>query len=281
MGTSTSCKGGGPRSPFDPEWLVPEGGLEQGPGPDDEPVRDGDAEPGGDVDDGHGLADAEQEQAVPNRRFAAARTSMSSFLGGGGGAALNGAVKGMVKRGMGGSRRAAATMRATAVGAGQLGQFLAAARDGTDPEVVDWVRRVREAGLSANDLVLELVKEVMPNSGTIDEETLRNSAAEALGQLYEADADVDIFHLTDGQIARTIGFVVANDLCSRIDLMLGQTYERLKFSPAQVQLYLKEVKEFVHGKVQVFIDGLGGRRLDPHALARDVLASTLKVFAEE
>jgi hypothetical protein len=123
----------------------------------------------------------------------------------------------MVSKGMGGPRRAAATMRATAQGAGQLGQFLASARDATDPRVVDWVHRVRAQNLSANDLVLEVVKEVLPNTGSVDEESIRNAAAEALGQLYEVAPEVDIFNLTDAQIGDLIGYIVANDLCNRVD----------------------------------------------------------------
>jgi hypothetical protein len=47
-------------------------------------------------------------------------------------------------------------MRGTSRGAGQVGQFLAAARDRTDPNVAAWVDRVRAEGLSADDLVLEV-----------------------------------------------------------------------------------------------------------------------------
>ena len=57
---------------------------------------------------------------APDRRFAPARSGMSAFLGGGGREALRTATKSMVSKGMGGPRRAAATMRATAQGAGQL-----------------------------------------------------------------------------------------------------------------------------------------------------------------
>ncbi|SDL61560.1 hypothetical protein SAMN05661010_02101 [Modicisalibacter muralis] len=186
----------------------------------------------------------------------------------------------MINKGMGGPRRAASTMRRTAQGAGQLGQFLAEARDGTDTRVRDWVERVRAADLSANDLVLELVKEVIPDTGSIDDESLRNAAAEALGKLYESDPDIDIFDLTDQQISDAIGYTIANDVCNRMDLQLGQTYERLKHQPQEVQRYRNDVKEWVHEEVRTVMEQYRTVQLNPQRLAREVLASALRVFAE-
>lgn len=286
MGTSTSSKGGGSRSPFDPEWLSP---PEGGSGGDSPAPGDGEGPPADATDvnaDGQGDAaggeegDLTRPVLAPDRRFAPARSGMSGFLGGGGREALRSATKSMVRKGMGGPRRAAATMRATAQGAGQLGQFLAAARDASDPRVVDWVQRVRAQNLSANDLVLEVVKEVLPSTGSVDEESIRNAAAEALGQLYEVAPEIDIFNLTDAQIGDLIGYIVANDLCNRIDLQLGQTYEKLKFDARQIQLYRNDIKEYVNAQVKVVLDRQGLRGINHQRLASEVLASTLEVFVE-
>lgn len=289
MGTSTSSKGGGSRSPFDPEWLggagggdaAPEGDGGAGDAPEDDGAGNGadDAAADGEGGADEGVAD-EGAGLAPGRRFAQARAGMSAFLGGGGREALRGATRGMVSRGMGGARRAASTMRATAQGAGNLGQFLAAARDASDQRVVDWVQRVRAQNLSANDLVLEVVKEVLPSTGSVDEESIRNAAAEALGNLYETAPDVDIFNLTDAQIGELIGFIVASDLCNRVDLQLGQTYEKLKFDARQIQMYRNDIKEYVHAQVKVALNRQGAGGVDHQQLARDVLAATLEVFVE-
>ncbi len=291
MGTSTSSKGGGPRSPFDPEWL--DGPSDGDGGGDGDAGGDGDEDAGGDGDgagdgdnEGNGAApgDGAAVQPLPppnpSRRLAGARAAMSGALGGGGRDDFKSAAKGMVGRGMGGATRAAKTMRGTAQGAGALGQFLTQARDGTDPRVVDWVQRVRAGNLSASDLILEVVKEVIPNSGSIDEESLRNAATETFSMLYETSPDVDIFNLTDQQIADVIGFTVANDICNRVDLLLGQSYEKLKYTPQQVQLCRNDIREYVHGLVRLELDRLGPRPADAFGLARDVLAATLEVFGE-
>lgn len=277
MGTSTSSNGGGPRSPFDPEWLD---------SPISGNVGDTAGNGGGDVDAGDSTApdDGEPGQPLPPvnraRRLAGARIAMSSALGGGGSAYLTTAMKRMVGSGMGGSARAAKTMRATAQGAGALGWFLTQARNQTDPGIVNWVQRVRTADLSANDLILAVVKEVISNTGSIDEDSLRNAATETFSMLYETSPDIDIFNLTDQQIADVIGFTVANDICNRVDLLLGQRYEKLKYTPQQVQLYRRDVREFIHGKVRVELDRLGPKQLDSHGLASEVLAATLEVFCE-
>ena len=99
MGTSTSSKGGGSGSPFDPEWLDAVVG-DNGTAPADTENADAegssnDEDLDSDVDGGTGGSlpnrdeNAEPDKAEvgafsPNRRFAAARTNMSAFLAGGG-----------------------------------------------------------------------------------------------------------------------------------------------------------------------------------------------------
>ena len=275
MGTSTSSAGGKAGAPCDPEWLTPEAapaGSADGSG------DGGDHEPANTSTEASEQA-APDEAFAPSRRFADARSKMSAALGGGGRDSLRAAAKSMITKGMGGARRAASTMRGTAQGAGALGQFLASARDGSDPQVLDWVNRTRAASLAADDLILELVKEVMPDTGSVDDESLRNAAAEALGLLYELNPDIDVFNLTDTQIHDVMAITIANDVCNRMDLQLGQTYERLRNDPQQVQLFRKDVREYVQSEVRVVMERLGGTGLDPKRLARDVLRSAMEVFA--
>lgn len=287
MGTSTSSAGGKAGSPFDPEWLAPDtspadseaGDVDAGV---DSPVSDNDSENGDDDTDNQspqGEADQEDAAFAPSGRFGEARRKMSAYLAGGGRESLRGATKSMINKGMGGPRRAASTMRGTAHGAGALGQFLASARDRSDSRVADWVDRVRQENLSADDLILELVKEVLPDTGSVDDESLRNAAAEALGQLYELNPEIDIFSLTNSQIHDVMAITIASDVCNRMDLQLGQSYERLKYDARQIQLYRKDMREYVKAEVRVVMERHGAANLDPKSLAREVLQSALEVFA--
>lgn len=280
MGTSTSSSGGKAGSPFDPEWLSPSqtGGNTGGAG---EQVVGDDNQEGDSASeqDGSTAQGTDEPEFAPNRRYAEARLKMSGYLGGGGPEALRSATRSMVNKGMGGSSRAASTMRGSAKGAAALGQFLSAARDHTDARVQNWVERVKQLNLSADDLILELVKEVMPQTGSVDEESLRNSAVDALGQLYEQNPDLDLFALTDAQIHEVMAITIANEVCNRVDLQLGQTYEKLKYDAAQIQLYRNDIREFVRSEVRVVMDACSSKGLDPQRLAHEVLLSALEVFA--
>lgn len=279
MGTSTSSSGGKAGSPFDPEWLDQGEGSAAGAGP-----GDGAAETEGTDDTPDGQddnAEAGQEcDVAPDRRFMPARAKLGKYLSGGGREALRGAASSMINKGMGGSARAARTMRGVAQGAGRLGEFLEAVRDGSTQQAIDWLQRVRGQNLSAEDLVLELIKEVMPDTGSIDDESLRNAGSDAMALLYQKDPDVDVFVLTDDQINSVIGFTIGNAVCNRLDEQLGQTYEKLKYSPLQVQELRNDVQEWVHGEVERIMEGLAGQRLDCQTLAQTVLQGALEVFAE-
>lgn len=285
MGTSTSSGGGKAGSPFDPEWLE-QGAVGAGAAGPGDGVADGaDAGDGAVPEDQAADADANgeapQEQGVaPDRRFMPARAKLGKYLSGGGRDALRGAASSMINKGMGGAGRASNTMRGVAQGAGRLGAFLEAVREGTDPQVIDWIQMVRGQNLSASDLALELIKEVMPDTGSVDDESLRNAAADALAQLYEQDPNVDIFQLNDQQITAVIGFTIANEVCNRMDLQLGQTYEKLKYSAVQIQEFRNDIKEWVHGEVQRIMEDLVVQRVDAQTLAQSVLQTALEVFAE-
>ncbi len=279
MGTSTSSSGGKAGSPFDPEWLDQGEGGAAGAGTGDG-ATDADGTEG--TPDGQdGNAETGQEcDVAPDRRFMPARAKLGKYLTGGGRDALRGAASSMINKGMGGSARAARTMRGAAQGAGRLGEFLGAVRDGSTQQAIDWLQRVRGQNLSAEDLVLELIKEVMPDSGSIDDESLRNAGSDAMALLYQKDPDVDVFTLTDEQINSVIGFTIGNAVCNRLDEQLGQTYEKLKYSPVQVQELRNDVQEWVHGEVERIMEGLAGQQLDCQTLAQTVLQSALEVFAE-
>ena len=296
MGTSTSSKGGKTGSPFDPEWLAPD------PGGDGDTADGSDGSPdsqevgssnGSDADSGaDGISDSGETGDDLNGedtsgsismhpRYGSAKSSMASYLGGGGRGALQKAARKMVNSGMGGSRRAASRTRAAAAGAARLGSFLAAARDGSNPQVTDWVTKIRSQNLAANDLILEIIKEVMPETGSLDDESLRKAAADALGELYEDSPDVDVFNLTDDQIDEVIAITVANEVCNRMDLQLGQAYEKLKYDPSQVQVCRNDMQEYVQGQVRALMEQPGMKGQPPEVLAKKVHLMAWKVFGSE
>lgn len=170
-------------------------------------------------------------------------------------------------------------MRNTAQGVGALGRFLSTVRELSDSRIVDWVERVRQENLSADDLILELVQEILPSTVSIDDESLRNAAAHALGQLYEEIPDIDILNLNDQQIHQVMAITIANEVCNRMDLQFGQVYEKLKYTPQQIQQYRNDVQEYVQAQVSVVMNQHSNGNMLPQKLAYVVLQSTLEVFA--
>lgn len=70
----------------------------------------------------------------------------------GSGSDLRRGMSSFVKKGLGGSAKAANRMRTSAVAASSLGGFLATARDGTDPDINAWVAYVEHETVRSQQL---------------------------------------------------------------------------------------------------------------------------------
>lgn len=279
MGTSTSSSGGRAGSPLDPAWLTPAGAGAAGGGDtagDNSGPADGADEAAEQGAQGDGAA--QQEDVAPDRRFAPARTSMSAYLRTGDKTHLAAAIGSAVRKGMGGPRRAASTMQRTAQGAAAVGQVLTGLRERSEPQFQNLVQRFQAEGLSVQDLILEVIKEAFPASGSIDEDSVQDAATEALSEFFEAHPDADLLALTDEEIQEVMSVTIANDIMHRLDQQLGQTYERLKLNPAEVQVRRNEAKEYVKAVVQVEREKAGKLPANLQSFASSVLASTLEVF---
>jgi len=77
-----------------------------------------------------------------------------------------------------------------------------------------------------------------------------------------------------------IGLTIANQICQLIDMQLGQTYEKLKHDPAQIQERRTDIREWVWAEVRVTLEEKKASYADPKSLAQSVLQSALQVFAE-
>ncbi|EHP4088101.1 hypothetical protein QFW00_000749 [Salmonella enterica] len=101
-----------------------------------------------------------------------------------------------------------------------------------------------------------------------------------MAQLYELYPDVGIFNLTDAQIAEVMGLTIANEICNRIDLQLGQTYEKLKYDPLLIQERRSDIREWVGAEVRVVLEKQTTKNTEPKSLAQSILLSALEVFSE-
>ena len=287
MGTSASSSGAGTGAPFDPPWLD-----DAGAGIDSDyaevPLSPG-ATPS---DDGSSTEDGEDNQnpttppagpaKAPPGRYQQARGALTGFVRSGSSSDLRRGVSSFVKKGMGGSSRAASRMRTSAIAASSLGGFLATARDGSDPSINTWVDSIKQRGLSAKETALEVVQKLIPTGGSVDEDSARHSMDHAIAHLYEVEPNADIFNLTDDQIANLMAYTVAFDVYNRVQLELGQVFEKLKYAPQLVQNRLGQVLDYLMVVVNRSMQKAraGGAPRAMREIANAALRDALTVFAE-
>ncbi len=259
MGTSTSSAGAGAGSPFDPPWLDDAGeGIDDGHSDTElPPAGDGDGDVDADIDDGAGSDAADDTDAsraadidsgsatAPSGRYKDARTQMGRFMSTGDRKDAERAMGSFVKKGLGGHAKAATRMRMSSQAAAALGGFLTQVREATDATINDWVDSARARGLSAQDAALEVINQIVPAGGSVDEESAKHAMNQAIIHLYEVDPTTDIFALTNEQISNLMGYTLAFDVYNRVQLELGRVFEKLKFAAEVVQDRLAQVQDYI------------------------------------
>ena len=294
MGTSTSSAGAGAGSPFDPPWLDGAGeGINDSHSDTELPP------PGGGHGDGDGGADGEddsgsdssnsatEDQAAsdaadsdsgsdtaPSGRYKDARTHMGRFVRSGDGRDVARAMGSFVKKGLGGPAKAASRMRVSSQAAAALGGFLTQVREGTVATIKDWVDSARARGLSAQDAALEVINQIVPAGGSVDEDSAKQAMNQAIIRLYEVDPTTDIFALTNEQISDLMGYTLAFDVYNRVQLELGRVFEKLKYSADVVQDRLAQVQDYILVVVRDAMKKVRNSR-QPRSV-RDISSSALR-----
>lgn len=289
MGTSTSSAGAGSGASFDPPWLDDAGaGIDSSHA--DTPISssavpsDGsdNAVASGSAGDQNVQSSEVGPAAAPHGRYQEARRALTGFVRSGSSSDLRRGISSFIKKGMGGSVKAAKRMRTSATAASSLGGFLAAARDGSDPDINSWVASVKQRSLSARDAALEVVQKLVPTGGSIDEESAKHAMNQAIAHLYEVDPTADIFNLADDQIANVMAYTVAFDVYNRVQLELGRVFEKLKYVPSVIQQRLAQALDYIMVVVNQSMGKVrsGGVSRSMREIAASALQDALTVFSE-
>jgi hypothetical protein len=283
MGTSTSSSGPSAGASFDPPWLnelLPDAGTMGSAAPE------GDALPDAGIENpAMELTNPEVISPVvaPPRRFANARTALGKFVRTGDKGVLARSIGHYSRTGMGGAPAAAARMRAsTNAGAGLI-SFLQAARDGTDPQIANWVQDLVASNPSSDDVADAIVQALAPPGGSEDEESLRDSMAYALSELIALQPNVELLQMSDTDTWTLLQLFLGNEVCNRLQFDIGQFFESAKLDP---QLGVKrelEMREFVKNEVGVQLAALRAKTSNPtkpqlEALVRDAVRMTFEVY---
>jgi hypothetical protein len=174
-------------------------------------------------------------------------------------------------------------MRAsTNAGAGLI-SFLQAARDGTDPQIANWVQDLLASNPSSDDVADAIVHALAPAGGSEDEESLRDSMAYALSELIVLQPNVELLQMNDTDTWTLLQLFLGNEVCNRLEFDIGQFFESAKLDP---QLGVKrelEMREFVKNEVGVQLAALRAKTSNPtkpqlEALVRDAVRMTFEVY---
>lgn len=247
MGTSTSSSGPGAGVPFDPPWLDQLGGNVAVGGDGQGTSGDGgdDADAGNQGDQGLTPANG----IAPARRFAGARRELGAFARTGSRDSLGRAIGHYSRTGMGGARNAAARMRTSTRSAAGLVSLLQAARDGTDARVNLWVSSLVARSPSVRDVIDEIIGQLTTGGGSLEEESCKDSMAQAMAELMENQPNVDLLNMSDGDIWSLVEFFLAQEACNRLQLDIGQIFESSRLNPREVVARMNEMHEYLKAEI--------------------------------
>ena len=281
MGTSSSSSGPGPGVPFDPPWLnsvASEIGS---------PLEQISNEPSQPEQNPQQIEPAVHPVDVaPPRRFGNARLHLGKYASSGNKASLKKALGSYSREGMGGASKVASRMRAsTSAGAG-LFSFLQGVRDSSETKVRDWVNQLTSKNLSAYEVADEIIDQVVSSGGSLEEESCRDSMAQAMSDLLTNDPDVDLLNMDNDSIWTVMELFMANEAFNRINLDIGQLFESAKYSPREAVSRMNDMREYLKSEISAQIQELRTETSNPtkaemNNLLQTAIKITFEVFEEE
>jgi hypothetical protein len=187
---------------------------------------------------------------------------------------------------MGGAKRAAARMQVSTRTAAGLVSFLQAARDGSDVGVSEWVSALIASNPSAQDVINEVIKQVTSTGGSLEEESCKDSMAQAMAELMEMQPDVDLLKMGNSDIWTLVELFLTNEACNRLQLDIGQLFESSKLAPREVVVRLNDMRDYLKAELSAQMRSLQMKSKNPttkqlEALMQDAIQNTFYVYEEE
>ena len=279
MGTSTSSSGPRSNISLDPPWLDglvgAEGGDGNGAPPQPPPP------PGA----GNSPPASPPSQIAPARRFANAKRNIGNFVRTGSQESLGRGIGQYSRSGMGGARQAAQRMRASTHGGAGLVSFLQQVADRATPETQRWVDDLISTAPSIDIVVDAIVNAVMPSSGSVDEESMRDSMALALSELVTLDPTCDLLQMSPDNTWVLMQLYLGQEVCTRIRFDAGQFFESARLNPAVAVQREIEMREFIRNEVGAQLRTLRVAQPNPtrqqlESIMQDALRLTFEVYED-
>jgi len=281
MGTSSSSSGPGAGVPFDPPWL---NSVTSEIGAPLEKISGEPLQP--EQNPQQAEHNVQPVEIAPPRRFSNARRSLGEYVSSGDGGSLKKALGSYSRQGMGGASNVASRMRAsTSAGAG-LFNFLQGVRDSSDTNVRDWVNQLTSKNLSAYEVASEIIDQVISTGGSLEEESCRDSMAQALSDLLAIDSDVDLLNMDNDSIWTVMELFMANEAFNRLNLDIGQLFESDRYSPRDAVSRMNDMRDYLKSEISAQIQALRTNTSNPtkaeiNTLLQSAIKITFEVFEEE
>jgi hypothetical protein len=187
---------------------------------------------------------------------------------------------------MGGAAKLASRMRVSTSAGASLFHFLQGVRDSSDTKVRDWVNQLSTQNLSAYELADEIIKQMVPTGGSLEEESCKNSMSQALSELLTIYPDIDLFAMDNDSIWTVVELFIANEAFNRLDFDIGQLFESAKYSPIESVSRMNDIKEYLNSEISAQIQELRKDISNPstdelNKLLQSSLTRTFEIFEEE
>jgi hypothetical protein len=279
MGTSTSSTGPSSGISMDPPWL------------DD---INSDTSVPTDSD-----ASSEQENGIPTEqpsihepvvlapiaRFGTARKNLGEFARSGSQDSFKKAVGHYSKKGMGGASNVAKRMRASTSSVSGLVSFLRDVKNNTLPDIKNWAQNLMSKSPSANEVIDAIIDRVTSEGGIIDEESIKDSMANAMSDLLEQNPDIELLNLGDDESWDLIEGFLAYEASNRLQLDIGQLLERT-LSPREMVQRVDEMRDYLKSEISAQLQQYKSSDKHPdisklNAVIHLALESTFIVFEGE
>lgn len=281
MGTSSSSSGPGGGVLFDPPWLSSVASeivspLEQ---ISDEPSQS-------EQNPQQTELTAQPVEIAPPRRFGNARRYLGEYASSGDRGSLKKALGSYSRKGMGGATKVASRMRTSSSAGAGLFNFLQGVRDSTDTKVRDWVNQLTSKNLSAYEVADEIIDQVISSGGSLEEESCKDSMAQAMSDLLTIDPDVDLLNMDNDSIWTVMELFIANEAFNRLNLDIGQLFESDRYSPREAVSRMNDMREYLKSEISAQIQELRTDTSNPtkaemNTLLQSAIKITFEVFEEE
>jgi deoxyhypusine synthase len=148
------------------------------------------------------------------------------------------------------------------------------------------INQLTSKNLSAYEVADEIIDQVISTGGSLEEESCKDSMAQAMSDLLTIDPDVDLLNMDNDSIWTVMELFMANEAFNRLNLDVGQIFESDRYSPREAVSRMNDMCDYLKSEISAQIQELRTDTSNPtkaemNALLQSAIKITFEVFEEE